>query len=409
MRAVDSRTAFAHVTEQQVEDAAFLWLLWDRSAHQPHQTVFTRAKLEKRINAHLDGLAFSPDVAWHHALEAGAQCDAGELFVLSMLALTRNDLASLKTVINLARTLPHAERGLISALAWAPSDRVYPWLKPWVTSDDLYERYLGMAACSVRRLDPEAYLAQMLQSPINREDPKLLARIFRLVGELKRADLAPLLVAENNTEFWACWSAVLLGEQRARDGLVPFALTAGDHQKRAIDVLFRTQPQEPVWECINQLIHTGQDVAVIQALGALGDPKGVSWLLTRMTEATLAKPAAEAFTLITGVDLEQHDLTRMPPSAAERAEEDLNVDYEHCPYPCAQRVSDYWHRVRHHFVDGQRYLMGAPVAEASLDHIWLNGRQPQRRAAALEHTLASPQNPFPNISAPLNSGGSVWR
>ncbi len=407
MLAVDSRAAFAHVTEQQVDDAAFLWLLWGRSAHQPHQTVQTRAKLERRINAHLSGLAFSPDIAWHRALETGEHCDAGELFVLSMLALTRGDHTSLKTVINLARTRPQAERGLISALAWAPSERVYPWLRPWVTSEDLYERYLGIAACSVRRLDPEGYLSRMLQDPINREEPKLSGRLFRLVGELKRADLAPIVMAERDTDFWAGRSALLVGDERVCEAVLPFALTESAHQTKAIDILFRTLPHEQVWECINELINTGQDAAAIQALGALGDPKGVSWLLTRMTDATLAKPAADAFTLITGADLESLGLTRLAPATAENAEEDLSFDYEHCPYPCAQKVSDYWHRVRHQFVSGRRYLMGASAAEASLDHIWLNGRQPQRRAAALEHALIAPHRPFPNASAPMSPGGAV--
>ncbi|WP_347329814.1 TIGR02270 family protein [Marinimicrobium locisalis] len=411
MPATNRLTAFAHVTEQQVEDLAFLWLLWDRAAHQPDQTAATRAKLERRMNAHLNGLAVSPDIAWARALETEETCDAGELFVLAMLALERGDPASLARVVALSQAQPHARRGLVSALGWQNSARVYPLLKPWIASDNPYERYLAVAACSVRRLDPQAYLQRLLRDPANREQPDLYARLLRLVGELKRTDLVaelrPAMAEEGEPAFWAHWSALMLGESRACAGLAPFVLDPEATQRRAIDLAFRASPANQAWDWINQLVNSGQDGAVVRALGALGDPRGVNWLLTRMEEPELAKQAAEAFTLITGVDLEAAQLTQLSPPAAPEPDVMAVTDYEHRPYPAPEKALRYWGGIRHRFTPGQRYLMGVPVADAPLQAIWRDGLQPQRRAAAIEWALSSPQAPYPNLNAPVGTGGGL--
>lgn len=411
--ATNSLRAFAHVTEQQVEDLAFLWLLWDRSAHQPHQTLATRAKLERRMKAHLEGLAFSPDIAWDCALETEGTCDAGELFVLAMLALVRGDQDSLARVIALPEAEPHTRRGLLSALGWQNSERVYTLLKPWVASDNPYERYLAIVTCSIRRLDPQAYLQHMLRDPANREHPDLYARLLRLVGELKRTDLVgalqPGMTEEAEPGFWAHWSALMLGEHRACAGLQPFVLAPQSCQRPAIDAVFRVLPGEQAWNWINGLINTGQNGAAIQALSALGDPQGVSWLLTRMEEPGWAKQAAEAFTLITGVDLEAAQLTQLSPPD-ERDPEALPpeaADYDHCPYPCAEKVLRHWGAIRHQFTPGQRYCLGVSAGEAPLQSIWRTGLQPQRRAAAIEWALRSAQAPFPNVRAPFGEGGGL--
>lgn len=411
--ATNSRTAFAHVTEQQVEDLAFLWLLWDRSAHQPHQTLATRAKLERRMQAHLEGLAFSPDIAWDCALEAEDTCDAGELFVLSMLALARGDHTSLARVVALSQAEPHARRGLLSALGWQSAERVYPLLKPWVASDDPYERYLAIVTCSLRRLDPQAYLQHMLRDPANREQPYLYARLLRLVGELKRIDLAgelqPAMLEDAEVGFWSHWSALLLGQSRACAGLQPFVVAPGDCQSPAIDAAFRTLPGDQAWGWINELVNSGQYGAVIRALAALGDPQGVSWLLTRMEEPEWAKQAAESFTQITGVNLEAAQLTQWsPPDDSDPDDMPSEAaDYDHCPSPCAAKILRHWGAIRHQFTPGQRYFMGAPVAEAPLPSIWREGLQPQRRAAAIEWALSSAQAPFPNVRAPFGAGGAL--
>ena len=49
--------------------------------------------------------------------------------------------------------------------------------------------------------------------------------------------------------------------------------------------------------------------AIIMA-GAIGDPEFIPWLIDQMKILPLARPAGEAFTLITGVDLAYRDLER---------------------------------------------------------------------------------------------------
>jgi uncharacterized protein (TIGR02270 family) len=253
----------------------------------------------------------------------------------------------------------------------------------------------------------------MLRDPANRAQPWLYARLLRLVGELKRVDLArelqPAMTEEGEVAFWAHWSSLLLGETSASAGIKPFVVTPQGHQARAIDVAFRVLPASQAWEWINQLVNSGQDAAVVQALGALGDPQGVNWLLARLEEPDLAKQAAEAFTLLTGVDLEATQLTQRPPSAETDPETlpSAASEYEHRPYPSPERIVRYWGAIRDRFTSGERYLMGMPVAEAPLQAIWREGLQPQRRAAAIEWALTSAQAPYPNLSEPLAVEGEL--
>ena len=46
----------AEIVSQHVEESAFLWLLRSNAIHQPHYGLKALAKLDNRVEAHLDGL-----------------------------------------------------------------------------------------------------------------------------------------------------------------------------------------------------------------------------------------------------------------------------------------------------------------------------------------------------------------
>jgi len=412
MHRINKATLFNYITEQHVDDITFLWLLRSQAVTHPQHTHTSVKKLEHRINMHLKGLAVTPDSAWTLSLQAAEFQKGGEAFTLAMLAFDCADTHKINAALDLGMENPATFKGLLSALGWLPADKVNPWLQPWIESQNPTYRHLSIAACSVRRIDPHAHLTTLFDDPQSREHLPLYCRMLRLIGELKRQDLAPVLAQAQKHEdpavvFWACWSAVLLGDHQALQTLAPYLFQDGPLQATAIATAFRHPHNPHTWEWLNTLASTpGQIRAAIKALAALGEPHGMNWLLTQMEIPEYAKLAGEAFSTFTGVDLEQAQLTDKRHPGLDNlgsAEDDDNQepeDEQDLPVPHTEKIRAYWRSLRPQFIPGQRYFLGQPVTESWLKHIFLQGQPRHRLAAALEFTLLSPTHAYPNAKAP---------
>src|SRR5690606_23281442 len=139
---------------------------------------------------------------------------------------------------------------------------------------------------------------------------KLYARAIRLVGELKRRDLIPALqvaITSENPEvsFWANWSAVVLGDRARLHNLQQTVLNDGVFQKKAIDLALRGLSIEDARQLIGLLAKDTKNAReVIYATAVLGDPQAVPWLIQQMRMPEFSRVSGEAFTTITGIELE---------------------------------------------------------------------------------------------------------
>ncbi len=424
MLTIDKTQLFAHILEQHVNEAAFLWTMRAQAMTQAHQIPASIRRLEQRINNHLKGVFMQPECAWEYALEAAADKESGEIFTLAMLALHGGEYNKINTALELASDNKETFAGLISALGWLPSNTLYPLLRQWIESDNPAYRHMAIAACSIRRLEPNQHLTALLNhelnnklnNKLNNENIPLFSRMLRLIGELKRHDLAPLLVQaqqhkNDNILFWAYWSALILGDRSVLQNFERYVLQPGPWQAKAIDLAFRCLEPIHAWHWINALIATPEHTEqTIIALSALGDPHGINWLLTRMEEPRYAQAAGDAFSVITGTDLTQQGLIDTRPTHNEntednKAEEDFPTfdGYENLPIPHAEKTNQYWRQIRHRFKAGQRYFMGRPIEPKTLEQTFLAGKQKQRLAAALEFALLNKTHAYPNAKAPLNN------
>jgi len=133
-------------------------------------------ELEERIEAQLDGLMTSTDVAWNTCIKALSLEEPGEVFVATVVAFRSHDSAKIQKAIEVGLTSDSTFKGLVSALGWLPNSLINPWIQKLFISKDLNHKYLALAACSVRRENPADYLKTHV---------KLYARALRLIGELK--------------------------------------------------------------------------------------------------------------------------------------------------------------------------------------------------------------------------------
>jgi len=405
-------TAYRDVYEQYVEEASFLWVLRSVVIEQPHYTKADMNELEQRIEAQLDGLMTSVEVAWEICLEALELEESGEVFTSAVIAFRSHDANKIQKVIEVGLSSEETFKGLVSALGWLPDKFVHPWIKKFLTSKDLNHKYLALASCSVRRENPGEHLNRMLSRKDCKQHIKLYARALRLIGELRRQDLMPALQEamqsdDEDIKFWAYWSSILLGDIKLVGNLEPYIFNMGPLQHHAINIAFRVLPidQARVW--ISKLSNNQEQTRnIIKATGILGDPHAVNWLILKMRESAFSRLAAESFTFITGFDIEQCQLEgNMPAHLEVTPNESLDDDNvlidedENLPWPDYEKVSTFWMTNGSRFIAGKRYFLGGAISPENLINKIINASQRQRHAAAIDLALCDSSTPLQNTRA----------
>lgn len=407
-----------HFQEQYADDASFLWLLRRNAVNQPNYYLHDLTELDQRIDAQLDGLMTAPEESWEICEASLSSQQPGEVFVSAVLAFRSLDVRKIQIAVEAGLSDINARAGLVSAMAWLPGRLVHSWTKKFLTSKDLDHKYLALSVCSARREDPRDYLTSILQRSDCLEHVNLYARALRLIGELKRFDLLPELLrgisAENKTiKFWALWSAILLGEKHLVSQLQDWVFKPNPLQSRAIDLCFRVLPTDSAREWISRLAQNpANQRMLIRAAAVLGDPQAITWLLNQMRTPGLTRIAGEAFTIITGIDLEAHKLILedipeldevLPDDGAQNEDIDSSED-QNLPFPDTAKLAAVWQKYQQRFAPGQRYFMGQMLngdhqISNHLRNTYQNGTQRQRAAAALELSLNEPSQYLLNQAA----------
>ncbi|PKF60329.1 hypothetical protein CW745_15400 [Psychromonas sp. psych-6C06] len=407
---------YRDIYEQYCTDASFLWLLRSIAIEQPHYNRADIAALEKRIDAQINGLTSSVDIAWSICKESLELEEPGEVFTAMVVALRSHEATKIQQAVEVGLKSESNTAALISAMGWVPSEIAGPWIDRFLNGKNMQHKLLGLAVCSIKRQDPGVLLNQIFLRQECLDYEALYARALRLVGELRRQDCMPVLQAalehENNTlRFWSNWSSVLLGNTTSLQQLKPFVFdNDSPFQQIAIQLAFRKLNIEQARLWISELANDeSYQRVVIKATAALGDPHAVNWLIQQMTKPKLAKIAAEAFVFITGADLDKHGLVAPEPVIHplqpddESENDDVSLDEdENLPYPDQQKVMALWRAHGQQFLIGQRYLLGKMISGEWLKNVVRNGTQRHRHAAAIELALNVPNIPFPNTREKVN-------
>lgn len=399
------------IVSQHAEEAAFLWLLRDAAIAAPHYSLPDLADLDERVEAHIDGLRVARDAGWASCAEGLQQQESGEVFAAAVIALEGNQSRRLQQVYATVASAPETLRGLISGIGWIDPQRLKGKIAALLESDTALWRRVGIAACAVHRVDCGEHLSKAIEDP----DVGLSSRALRAAGETGRRDLLPALRRQMQRDdpqctFWAAWSAVLLGDRdRAVAALKQIAMTEHPLSTRAIQLLLRILDADASTAWLRSLSTTSNRRRdLIIGCGTRGDPAYVPWLIQRMAEAPEdARIAAEAFTMITGLDLAYQDLDGDQPDAfhagptESAADQDVSMDPdEDLPWPDATRIQAWWEANRVQFGSGTRYLAGQPITASNCAGLLTTGMQRQRIAAALELALIQADAPLFETRAP---------
>lgn len=372
------------IVSRHAAEAAFLWTQRRRACSAPHYALRELMTLDERLQANLEGLQAAPsDFAWDQCKGNFEHLGAGEVFTAAILAFGSEHRERMRDVLWAACTSPQTRAGLISALGWLPFAQTERWLRLLLQSTSPEHRLVGLAGYAGHRQDPGSALDRALAD----EHAPLRARAMRAAGELRRVDVADALAAHLGEEsdacgFWSAWALTLSGRLDGLDALAMIAAGAGPWRWRAAEAAVRFMSPARGREWISALVqNTDAERLAVKAVGMIGDPVAVPWLIRKMNSPALSRVAGEAFSMITGIDLALLDLTHESAEAnnAEPADDDIAL-----PCPSPDRVDAWWQQNHLRFAPGARFLCGSPVSRSTALDVLLRGRQRQRRAAALE-------------------------
>ena len=398
------------IVEQHAEEAAFLWILRDAAVQAPHYSLKDVADIDERVEAHIDGLRIAEDVGWSVCADALVQEEPGEVFAAAVLAFESGQDQRIKMVLEAAATDPKLSRGLISALGWLRFDQVKEHIDQLLRSLKPELRRIGVAASAVHRQDPGSTLVDAL----NDENTFLKARAIRAVGELGRIDLLSMLknqlaAEDKDCQFWAGWSAVLLGDRgEALEFLKTFATSESPFRESALNLTLRVMDNTSAQNWLKEMSQQPNWLRyTVIGAGVAGDPVHIPWIIEHMEVPELSRVAGEAFTMITGVDLAYEDLEGEWPEGFEAGpteepeDEDVEMDTdEDLPWPEPKLIAEWWAKNKAAFRNGTRYLLGQPLSPEHLHKVLRIGFQRQRAAAALELAILQPGQPLFEVRAP---------
>lgn len=370
------------VVEIHASEAAFLWMQRNRAVQSPHFRLKHLARVDQRVDGHLEGLRVGADAAWAAAQAALAEADAGGVFVLTYLAFGSGNGGRMRQALQLGLSDPAFHDALIAGLVWLDMASLRPVLDRLQRSPDPSHQRVALSVLAAHRVDPGALLERAAAS----DHAALRARALRSIGEVKRHDLLSLARqaerdADADCRYWAARSLALLGDPGGAERTL--AARAHDPSSRdAVDLAMRFGDVGWAHGVVRMLAAgSATQRLAIQAAGALGDAASVSWLVNQMRDVQVAQAAGEAFSMITGADLPYLDLHQDPP---EDAPEESHPDDGNLPWPRHDAVVAWWAAEQHRFAPGQRCLGGDRITEASALQVLRGGYQRQRRAAALE-------------------------
>ncbi len=371
------------------------------------------ARHDERTSAHLDGLAVAGEEAWPFCDAALETASPGAIFAAAVRAIEDKQHERLERLVALAKESPENGGGFISAFGWVSSRHLQGIVAGFLKSGDAFKRVVGLAACAMHRVDPGLAAGPWLRDP----DPLVRARALRAAGEIGSGELLTALSAamadpDAECQFWAAWSAVLLGDRgRGLASLARAGVTDGRHRSRAFRLALQTMLPEKGHVLLQQMApDEKQRRWLIEGSGVVGDPAYAPWLIKQMADDSVARLAGEAFTLITGADLDRLQLWRPRPEVVpgepteNPGDENVEIDPdEGLMWPDQQKVQRWWDAQGGAFQPGARYFVGAPVTREHCIDVLKNGYQRQRTLAAHYLCLLSPGTSLLNTSAP------AWR
>jgi uncharacterized protein (TIGR02270 family) len=378
------------IVEEHLDEAAFLWQLWEEALRSPDYTLAEIAEgPEERLRAHLDGLVLGgPKVAEKLLLPALEGDDPGAAFAA---AFALADSGRPEDVAAILEALEKADPILRSAIRRALG--VVPRSELGQTLATLAPKFPALHSDLVEvlgylRVDAALSLEPLLAS----NDPALQAaalRIGRVLPErLDPTAVASALTSDEAEVRSAALETALVTRVRGASSACEKAMTArGSDFGTAALLLALSGEERSVSTIASALRHDEVRGAAAFALGFTGRVSAADALLAAMPDEKLAAVAAEGFSAITGLAIEKDFAIppeRWTPDKDQEEEDEPYGPEADLPKPDPEAIARWWKAERPRFDPAQRYMRGQPWSSAALVRELEEGPARRREALALD-------------------------
>lgn len=407
------------VAKQLGKDAPYSWFLLDQAKHNPRYNYADYKLQATRVESYLDALV----VAYHAGEDIASwlsEGDWGVCFVLASLGVGLQDHQLFQTALNqLDENQETHYREIVDACVWYQCDNLSPWVLKLLLHPSPVAKQSALALARHESFHVEQ---EQIHSLLHDPHPAIQSQLLHWLGEGGHEEHTHFIQQHyahknNHVAFAAARAGFLFKDPDAFQHIQQMALTTNPSMRDAIALLFVSQQDTArlqTW--LTQLWDSDQvsQRAKIYAIAIAGLSTWVEPLLELMEDEHLARAAGEAFTLITGIDIEEAGLDdeefcgdcalanaeQEEAHAAERKKDTLFASpwEEDLPMPDAEKMYVWWESQKGKSTDGDRYLAGHALSEESLKFVLNNGNQGQRHIAA-QHLSLNFAYPWININA----------
>ncbi len=358
-------TSFLHTLhEEHFDEISFLYEHRCAALVDVDYGLSDLARLDERIEAHLDALLQGETVAIAIAQENISTDDAGMLYAVTRLCC-RSDKPEL--ILDCLGALDWDEHHLVSAMAAAlQSDLPMGWtqiIAGWL--GDFHPRLTALLAeaAGYRRLP----LAAEVQTAAATADASLAPRFLRALGMLDEKHQPPsclmLLYAHmQKTDVLAARTAAIAG-LRLRDADLFSSILSNPWPWSPIPLTLVGDSR--VFLYLRQFANTSESsIDAVIAFGLLGDIRAIPPLLELLSHKELGNHAAASLHLLTGETF----LEEVPMESDDEDEEVLADNDNPLPEPepattrqlstDVETWSNWWAKGQQRFRQNQRYRLG---------------------------------------------------
>jgi uncharacterized protein (TIGR02270 family) len=372
------------IVEEHHEELAFLWRRRQAALRSPIYSVQAFAKLEERIEAHVQGLLVPGDDIFPR-LKQGLIADDPDFVFSSAYALLRSETkAGAELVVEaLSDAQPNQLNGIGLALCHGSIKLILPKLQGMFSAGA--PLIAAVAAVSLGCHDQLDKNSARLTELIGNENPAVRLTIWSLaarVGWFPDSDAFNVAAKDKDPEL--CFQAWLAAASTRQRWLL-------DALRKQISL---AAPESMSLAVLNAVLATPDDAPRVldvarsskfaplcyPIIGALGSPAAMDKLLVDLKDPNRRRAiaAGAAFRKMTGCDIESSQRVQLPPEDGHEPDEFEQKFLEEVKQPDVEKARNHWSKVKPQVTGFTRvcggFDMNAPLDDCVLNQLDMESR-----------------------------------
>ncbi len=396
--------------EMLIKDAPFAWYLFDQAKLNPRYDLADYRHQAKRLEAYIDALGIALEV--RQPVETWLDMtDWGSCFMLAVLAIRYNRIVLFKQALDHLNASEETHyREIVDACLWHEQSDMEAYFAALRQHASPIAQQSYVALLRVNGLDIDSqYANQFFLS----QNPAVKIQLLNWIGEqghhqyisyVQQQYIDPKTPDDYQLAFAAVRAGILLQDPVAHTQLIDMAFTPSTVTEDCLSLLFiREQDEQQLTYWLENLWTIKEIPQRVKIHGTMiaGLVDYMGYLFDAMADQSLNRIAGYAFSVITGVDIEENrlDMAETEPTVEyvdlgneglnQKSSNELLLQAWEEDLPCADTDACYfwWESTKANYSENLRYLVGKEITEENLLQVREKGNQGQRQLAAMYLSL----------------------